>query len=365
MSRPLPPLTIIPRDLVAAVDYERHARSHLDVNAWEYLVGGAADEITLRENCTAFDRLRLRSRVLAAVNGGHTRLDLFGQTHAHPVFLAPIAYQRLFHADGEMATAMAADVMQTTMVLSTLASTRIEELPASAQSARWFQLYFQPTREATLALVQRAEACGFSALVLTVDAPLAGIRNREQRAGFALPPGVAAVNLDPAMQSNSVAGNSAVFDVLMATAPGWADIEWLLRHTRLPVLLKGVLDPEDAKQAVACGIAGLVVSNHGGRVLDTLPASIDALPAVVAVVDGKIPVLLDGGIRRGTDVFKALALGADAVLLGRPYIHALATAGALGVAHLLRTLREELEITMAITGCKTLDDISADVLFRE
>lgn len=364
VSKPLPPLTAIPRDIVAAVDYERHARSHLDDNAWEYLVGGAADEITLQENRSAFDGLRLRSRVLADVKGGHTALSLFGKKHAHPILLAPIAYQKLFHAEGEMATAMAADVMQTTMVLSTLASVRMEALPAATQSVRWFQLYFQSSREATLALVQRAEACGFSALVVTVDAPLAGIRNREQRAGFALPAAVAAVNLEALAPANASAGNSAVFDVLMANAPSWADIEWLLRQTKLPVLLKGVLDPEDAKQALAHGIAGLVVSNHGGRVLDTLPASMAALPEVVAGVEGKIPVLLDGGIRRGTDVFKALALGADAVLLGRPYIHALATAGALGVAHLLRTLREELEITMAITGCKTLDDIGPQCLWR-
>ncbi|MGH8493168.1 MAG: alpha-hydroxy acid oxidase [Moraxellaceae bacterium] len=364
MSKLLPPLTVIPRDLVAAVDYERHARQHLDDNAWEYLSGGAADEITLHENRVAFDRLRLRSRVLADVKGGHTQLNLFGHRYAHPLFLAPLAYQRLFHADGELATALAADAMQAGMVVSTLASVRMEELPAPVQSARWFQLYFQADRAATLALLRRAEACGFSALLVTVDAPLAGIRNREQRAGFALPDGVAAVNLETLTASSAVTGSSVVFDVLMANAPGWADIEWLLGQTRLPVLLKGVLDAEDAKRALSCGIAGIVVSNHGGRVLDTLPASIDALPAVVTALEGKIPVLLDGGIRRGTDVFKALALGADAVLLGRPYIYALATAGALGVAHLLRTLREELEITMALCGCKTLEDIGPHVLFR-
>lgn len=365
MSKPQEPLASIPRDIVAAVDYERHARHHLDDNAWEYLAGAAADEITLQENRSAFDRLRLRSRVLADVKCGHTRLELFGKEHSHPFLLAPIAYQRLFHAAGELATAMAADVMQTGMVLSTLASTRMEELPAPTQSARWLQLYFQSTREATLALVRRAEACGFAALVVTVDAPVAGIRNREQRAGFALPPEIAAVNLEPESSANLPAGPSAVFDVLMARAPVWTDIEWLVSHTRLPVLLKGVLDGEDARRALAHGVAGIVVSNHGGRVLDTLPATIVALPSVVAAVDGKIPVLMDGGIRRGTDVFKALALGASAVLVGRPYIHALATAGALGVAHLLRTLREELDITMAITGCKTLDDIGPHCLWRD
>ncbi|MDQ8037489.1 MAG: alpha-hydroxy acid oxidase [Pedobacter sp.] len=364
MSKPLPPLASIPRDLVAAVDYERRARSHLDDNAWEYLAGGAADEITLQENRAAFDRLRLRGRVLADVKGGHTRLEFLGQTHAHPVLLAPVAYQRLFHADGELATAMAADAMEACMVVSTLASVRMEDIPAAQQAARWFQLYFQADRGQTLALLQRAESSGYSALVVTVDAPLAGIRNREQRAGFVLPKGIAAANLLPVSDANEAVGNSLVFDVLMSKAPSWADIEWLLGQTRLPVLLKGVLDADDAKRAMAHGIAGIIVSNHGGRVLDTLPASIDALPGVVAAIDRKIPVLLDGGIRRGTDIFKARALGADAVLLGRPYIHALATAGALGVAHLLRTLREELEITMALSGCKTLDDIGPDALFR-
>lgn len=364
MSKPLPPLTTIPRDLVAAVDYERRARSHLDDNAWEYLSGGAADEITLQENRAAFDRLRLRGRVLADVKAGHTRLQLFGHDHAHPVFLAPLAYQRLFHADGELATAMAADAMQACMVLSTLSSVRMEDIPASGQAAHWFQLYFQAERALTLELVRRAENCGHAALVVTADAPLAGIRNREQRAGFALPAGITAANLLPVSDTGPVVGNSLVFDVLMSKAPSWADIEWLLGQTRLPVLLKGVLDADDARRAMAYGVAGIIVSNHGGRVLDTLPASIDALPGVAAAVDGKIPVLLDGGIRRGTDIFKARALGADAVLLGRPYIHALATAGALGVAHLLRTLREELEITMALSGCKTLDAIGPDALFR-
>lgn len=364
MSAPLPPLDSIPRDLVAAVDYERRARAHLDDNAWEYLAGGAADEITLQENRAAFDRLRLRSRVLADVKDGHTQLQVFGQNHAHPVFLAPIAYQCLFHAQGELATAMAADVMQATLVLSTLASVRMEDLPVATQSARWFQLYFQATREATQALVRRAEACGFTALVVTVDAPLAGVRNREQRVGFRLPSQVAAVNLESTAALPVANASASSLQGLLASAPTWADIEWLQQQTRLPILLKGVLDADDAARALAQGIHGLIVSNHGGRVLDTLPASIEALPAVCAAVAGKMPVLMDGGIRRGTDVFKALALGADAVLLGRPYIHALATAGALGVAHLLRTLREELEITMALCGCKTLQDIGPHCLWQ-
>ncbi|HEX6592456.1 MAG TPA: alpha-hydroxy acid oxidase [Moraxellaceae bacterium] len=357
-----PALAAIPRDIVAATDYERHARGHLDDNAWEYLSGGAADELTLRDNREAFDRQRLAGRVLGDVRGGHTRLSLFGREFAHPVLLAPIAYQQLFHEQGELATIMAADAMQAGLVLSTLASTRLEELPRMTQGHFWFQLYFQATRDDTLALLRRAEAAGCTAIVVTVDAPVAGVRNREQRAGFALPAGVAAVNINAPM-ATSAAGPSLVFDQLMAAVPGWDDIAWLAQATALPVIVKGILHPDDALRALASGAAGIAVSNHGGRVLDTLPATLDALPAIAAAVAGRAPVFLDGGVRRGSDVFKAIALGATAVMVGRPYIHALATAGALGVAHLLRTLREELEIVMAVSGCATLADISPQHLF--
>lgn len=363
VSLKLSPLTAIPRDLVAAVDYERHARDHLDENAWEYLCGGAGDEITLQENSKAFDSLRLKGRVLTDVAGGSTQLQLLGEEHAHPVFLAPVAYQKLFHPDGESATALGADAMQACMAVSSLASMRIEDLPRATQSSRWFQLYFQARREGTLELVRRAEAAGFSALLVTVDAPLAGIRNREQRAGFALPSGISAVNIRQAAPDGAVQGNSQVFDALMANAPGWKDIEWLVTNTKLPVIIKGILDADDALRSLDHGVAGIVVSNHGGRILDTLPATLDALPLIAQALQGRAPILLDGGIRRGSDVFKALALGADAVMLGRPYIHALATAGALGVAHLLRTLREELEVTMALSGCRSLQDINAGHLF--
>ncbi len=357
-----PPLSSIPRDIVAAVDYERHAREHVQDNAWEYLCGGAADEITLKENRRAFDSIRLAGRVLADVRGGSTRLNLLGREHAHPVFLAPIAYQRLFHEQGEVATALAADAMQACMAFSTLASVRLEDLPRMQQADLWFQLYFQATRDETASLLRRAEAAACTAILVTVDAPLAGIRNREQRAGFVLPAAVAAVNIG---QKNPAApSESTVFQGLMSAAPTWQDIAWLASSTSLPVIVKGILHPDDARRALDNGAAGIAVSNHGGRVLDSLPASLEALPAIADAVRGRVPLLLDGGVRRGSDVFKAIALGADAVMVGRPYIHALATAGALGVAHLLRTLCEELEIVMALSGCKTLEDISTDCLFR-
>jgi 4-hydroxymandelate oxidase len=224
----------------------------------------------------------------------------------------------------------------------------------------------QADREQTLGLIRRAEASAYQALVVTVDAPLAGIRNKEQRAGFQLPPTVRAVNLDgrPLPQhAPAEEGQSVVFDVLMAGAPTWSDLEWLASATRLPVLVKGILDAEDAMRALNCGAAGIMVSNHGGRIQDTVPATIDALPSIAQAVGKRAPVLVDGGIRRGSDIFKAIALGASAVLIGRPYIHALAAAGALGVAHALRTLREELEIVMALNGCPTLDAIDRDALF--
>lgn len=359
-------LTAIPRDIAAVTDYELHARARLDDNAWAFLTAGAADEVTLHDNRAAFDRIKLRSRVLCNVQGGHTRFTLFGRHYEHPICLAPIGYQKLFHPDGEAASALAARAMATPLIVSTLATTRLEEL-AAAGTPLWFQLYLRARREETLALVRRAENCGCQAIVVTVDAPLAGIRNREQRAGFHLPEGIEAVNLAdlPGTPPPNVApGASVVFDGLLANAPTWDDVAWLTANTSLPVLVKGILDPADALLAIASGARGIVVSNHGGRVLDTLPPTIDALPAIAATVAGRVPLLLDGGIRRGSDVFKAIALGAQAVLIGRPYIHALAAAGALGVAHVIRTLREELEVCMALTGCATLDAIDESRLMK-
>lgn len=364
MKIPLPPLAAIPPDLVAACDYEARARQHLDDNAWAYLQGGAADELSLRDNLAAFQSIALRPRVLRDVRGGHTRLSLFGQTFEHPILLAPVAYQRLFHPDGELATALAANAMGAGMVVSTLASTCLEDIAGQTTAPLWFQLYWQGGREASLALVRRAENAGYRALVLTVDAPLSGIRNREQRAGFTLPPAANATNLaETPRMPPLAAGASPVFAGLMALAPSWTDVEWLRRQTSLPLLLKGVLHPEDAVQAVNCGANGLVISNHGGRVLDTTPAPLDVLPEIRARVGPDVALLLDSGIRRGGDVFKALAVGADAVLLGRPYVHALAVAGALGVAHLIKLLREELEVCMALCGCSELREITPDRLY--
>lgn len=359
-SKPLPPLDHIPANIAAVEDYAAYARERMTPSAWAYIEGAAADEVTSRENLAAFQRLRLQQRVLTDMAGATTRLTLLGQQFDYPIFLAPVAYHKLAHTTGEIGTVQAASAMGAGMVVSAQASIRLEEIAASAHTPLWYQLYIQPDRDFTLQLVRRAEAAGYQALVLTVDAPVNGIRNQEQRAGFALPADIQAVNLHGSMAPAHVAqpGTSPIFgSTLLTGAPTWQDVQWLVQHTRLPVLLKGITHPEDAELGLDYGAAGIIVSNHGGRTLDTLPATIDMLPGIARAVNGRAPVLLDGGIRRGSDVFKALALGANAVLVGRPYIYALAAAGAAGIAHVLHILRTELEVTMALAGTPTLADI--------
>lgn len=369
----VPDVESLPPGIVNLADHEAQARTRLDAQAWAYFSGGAADELTLRANRAAWDRLELWPRVLRPLAGGHTRVELLGRTLAHPILLAPLAFQKLAHADGELASAHAAAALGAGLVLSTQSSVPMEDVARAMQSEPgrgplWFQLYMQHDRGHTLELVQRAERAGYEALVLTVDAPSSGARDRERRADFRLPPQVRAVHLDtlPPLGPRSLqAGQSALFDALLAQAPTWDDVSWLQSRTRLPLLLKGVLHPLDARQALGLQIAGLVVSNHGGRTLDTTPSTATALPRIVQEVGGRMAVLVDGGIRRGTDVLKAMALGADAVLLGRPYLYGLANAGAVGVAHVLRLLRDELEIAMALTGCRTLDQASPALLGNE
>jgi 4-hydroxymandelate oxidase len=350
---------------VSLSDYEQLAEQRLSPQAWAYFSGGAADEITVRWNREAFDRVALLPRVLNGGPGGTAKLELFGRTYAHPIFVAPVAYQKLADPQGECATAAAAEAQGAAMVLSTQASVTLEDAARAGSTCRWFQLYFMPSRAATLALVRRAEASGYEVLVVTVDAPINGVRNREHRAGFVLPPGVAAENLrdvpSPVWPPISD-GESAIFGQLMAAAPAWDDLAWLISETKLPVVVKGILAPADATRAVAAGARGLIVSNHGGRTLDTAVAALDALPGVAEAVTGRAPVLLDGGIRRGTDVLKALALGASAVLAGRPIVYGLSVSGAFGVAHVLRLLRDEFEAAMALTGCRTLADIDRRIV---
>ncbi len=352
---------IVPPGIVAIADYEALARASLPGDIFAYLAGGAGDEITLRENENAFRAIRLRPRVLRDMTGAHRRLSLFGVACDSPLILAPAAYQTLFHPDGERETALAASAMQTIMTVSTQSGVALEDIARDATAPFWFQLYVQPDRAATEALVRRAENSGYTALVVTVDAQVSGMRNREQRAGFALPPGIAAANLRDRPRADAASGGESgqllLGGPLLQAAPTWRDIVWLKSLTRLPLLIKGVMTPEDALLALEAGIDGIVVSNHGGRALDTLPPTIAVLPGIAAAIDGRVPVLLDGGIRRGSDIVKAIALGANAVMIGRPYLYGLAAAGAVGVAHVIRILLAELEVTMALTGCRTLDEI--------
>ncbi|HEV2612897.1 MAG TPA: alpha-hydroxy acid oxidase [Noviherbaspirillum sp.] len=371
MSR-IPAVEPIPPGIVSLEDHAAHAHARLDDNAWSYFSGGAADEITMRANRSAWDGISLSTRVLRNLVGGHTRVELLGRTLAHPILLAPVAFQRMAHPDGENATAFAAAMQGAGMVLSTQATILLEDaarivLNEPGRGPLWFQLYLQHERGFTRELVRRAEEAGYEALVVTVDAPSSGARDKERRAGFRLPPGIAAVNLagmPPAQPIELHAHQSRMFDALLTTAPTWDDIEWLKGITRLPVILKGIMHEEDARLAIESGASGIIVSNHGGRTLDTMPATAAVLPRIRAAVGEALPVLVDGGIRRGTDVLKAVALGADAVLIGRPYLFGLVNAGAMGVSHVIRLLRDELEIAMALCGCATLADVDAKVLFK-
>ncbi|MPY68782.1 MAG: alpha-hydroxy-acid oxidizing protein [Alphaproteobacteria bacterium] len=360
-------LASIPGYVAAVADYEPLARERLDERAWAYVSGGASDEVTLRENAAAFRRRKLRAHALRDLTGGNTRLDLFGRMFTFPILLAPVAYQKLLHPRGELETALAASAQQAGMVVSTQASVTLEDIAREAQAPLWFQLYVQPDREFTRTLVRRAEQAGYEALVVTVDAPVSGMRNREQRAGFALPPEVEAANLRgmaPVRSGSSGNGDGLLLGgPLLSAAPTWRDIGWLRSLTRLPLLIKGIMTAEDASRAVAEGADGIVVSNHGGRVLDMQPATVDVLPGIVESVGTQVPVLLDGGIRRGTDVLTALALGARAVMIGRPFAFGLAAAGAIGVSHVVQILRAELEVAMACVGCRDLGAIDASALW--
>lgn len=324
------------------------AQRRLAAAIWQYLEQTAGEGLTAAANRAALDGAAIIPRPLANVAGGHTRLTLFGRALEHPLLLAPVAYQRLFHAQGECGSAMAAQAQGGVMIVSSLASQPLAQINAAHEGKAWFQLYWQGDRARTAALLARAHAADYEVLVFTVDAPV-------KEAAFALPDEIRAVNLDGELVPP--AGASAVFDGWMRIAPTWDDFAWLRDQWRGPLLIKGLLHPDDAEQALARGADGIIVSNHGGRVLDGAPATLQALPAIVQAVGDRVPVLLDSGIRSGRDAFKALAAGASAVLIGRPYVWALACDGALGVARLLRALRDELEMTMALAGCRDLTDV--------
>ena len=354
-------------DLLNVFEFEELARERMEPTAFAYYASGAEGEITLRENHAAYDRLRLLYRVLVDVSQRSPATEVLGTPISLPVLLAPTAFHRLACEEGELATARAASHAGTIMILSTLSNTPVEEVVAASRAPVWFQLYVYRDREASRGLVARAEAAGCQALVLTVDAPLLGRRERDMRNRFQLPPGLSIENMLPAGLGELPAGVedsglAAYFASLLDPSLSWRDLEWLRSITDLPILIKGIVRADDAVQAVEHGAAGLVVSNHGGRQLDTSPATIEVLEEIAAAVDGRAEILIDGGIRRGTDVVKALALGAKAVLVGRPILWGLAADGEAGALKVLEILRQELDLAMALCGCPTVTDIRRDLV---
>lgn len=340
--------------------FEPLARETLSRMIFEYYAGGADDELTLRENEAAFQRIFLRPRMMAGNAQRSLHTNILGQPMNAPILIAPMAFMKMAHPDGEQAMARAAAARALHMVVSTSATQSLEEIAAAVpEGMRWFQLYLYKDRAAARDLVQRAEAAGYKALVLTVDRPYLGRREADLRNHFALPPQLAMKNLPPDAQRE---GLSAYVSPMFEDNLRWSDVEWLKSITHLPLLLKGVLRGDDARLGVEHGADGIIVSNHGGRQLDSAVATIDALPEVVQAVGGAVEVLVDGGIRRGTDVVKALALGAKAVLLGRPLLWGLALDGEAGVGRVLDLLLQELDLALALCGCRTGADITSDLL---
>ena len=330
--------------LLTLEDYERAAREKVNLVAWEFIASGAADEISVRWNVEAYRSQRLVPRQLRDVSTLDTSVTLLGTRLAHPILLAPVACQKLAHPDGEVGTARGARAAGAGMVLSSYSTIPIEQVATEKPPLFWFQLYVQD-RAYTEQLVRRAVAAGATAIAVTIDSPVAGPRNRQQRSGFVFPKDLP-----------HISGSRPEHPLT------WKDLEWIQRAASVPIFLKGVLHPDDADLGVKAGVAGIMVSNHGGRNLDTALATIDALPAIIDAVGGRVPVIVDGGIRRGTDVLKALAHGATAVMIGRPFVHGLAVNGAAGVEAVVGILRREMEMAMMLSGCATLAAVDRGIL---
>jgi len=337
-------------------DYQRLAQTLIEPAAWDYIMGGSDDEVTLRANRSAFEQIKLRPRML--VNGSDCDLHttVLGTPVSMPILVAPAGYQCLAHPDGECATAQGAGMARTLMAASTFSTRSLEDIAQVASGPLWFQLYLYHNLELSAAVVQRAEAAGYRAIVLTVDLPVLGNREKDVRNKFVLPSHMRLANfLD---EQHEPEQNS----ISIPFAPTWETLDWLKTLTSLPIIAKGILTAEDALLALERGVSGIIVSNHGGRQLDTALASIEALPEIVDVVAGRCEVYLDSGIRRGTDVLKALALGARAVLIGCPIFWGLAVNGAEGVQDVLEILRAELERAMVLSGHFSLETIDRSLV---
>jgi 4-hydroxymandelate oxidase len=348
-------------------DFEAAALARLPRPIRDYYCGGANDEITLERNRAAYEAIPIHYRVLRDVSERDLSTSVLGIPLSMPIGIAPTACHELAHPDGELATARAAGAAGTLMILSTLANCPMEEVSRAATGPLWFQLYIYRDRGVTRELIRRAEAAGCRAIVLTVDAPVGGMRERDVRNQFRFPEGIVVRNLLPS--AGSIAGldhsnrtAAEYINAMFDPAISWKDLDWLAAQTKLPVLVKGLVRADDALRAREHGAKGVVVSNHGGRQLDTSPATIEVLESIITAVDGRIEVLIDGGVRRGTDVLKALALGARAVLIGRPVLWGLAVDGERGVSSVLEILRRELDVAMALAGCCNVEEIDIDLI---
>jgi 4-hydroxymandelate oxidase len=351
-------------------EYQKRAEDLLPKMVFDYYASGAHDEITLKKNQSCYQEISLNPRVLVDVSRRSQRTTALGHPISFPVLIAPMAFQAMAHETGEIATVKAAGQAGTVMILSTLSTSSMEEVVAASSGPVWFQLYVYKDRELSRGLVERAEAAGCKALVFTVDAPLLGRREADVKNGFHLPDHLEAKNLLPtAMQALPAAKNDSGLASYVSNLldPGltWSDIDWLRSITKLPVVVKGILRPDDAIRARDHGASAIVVSNHGGRQLDTAVATITALPRITEALDSSIEVFVDGGIRRGTDVIKALALGAQAVLLGRPVLWGLSCKGQEGIEDVLSLLKTDFDLAMALCGCRDVHEITKDLILSQ
>ena len=349
------------------LELEDLARAKVPRPAFDYIAGGADDEVSLRRNREAYGKWSLRPRVLVDVSSCDTSTTVLGQPVSMPILVAPTAFHGLVHPDGELGTARGAAAAGTLMVVSAIATRTMEEIASSIAAPRWFQLYVWKDREVTAELVKRATRSGYRAICLTVDTPLLGRREKDERNAFTLPPGIGIANVRPAGldgMPDSQHGSAFAKYVKDMLDPGvtWRDLAWLRSLTSLPIVVKGIMTMEDAKLSVENGVDGIVVSNHGGRQLDSTPATLDVLPEIVDAVRGRVEVYMDGGIRRGTDVLMAIALGARAVLVGRSPLWGLALGGAEGVRAVLDHLRKEFELAMALSGRSSLGQIDGSLV---
>ena len=355
-----------PRTMLNVFEFEEAAGKALDPLAWDYYRSGAWGEWTVKANRDAWDRLRIWHRVMVDVSRRDSSLKLFGASLPFPLLIAPTALHRLAHDEGEVATARAASALKVPMILSSLSSVAIEDVCKATTAPVWMQLYVSKDREFTISLAERARAAGCSAIVLTTDTPVWGMRERDVRNGWKLPPGISVVNLvrpnHDGPTGHDGAGIGAALGWTIDASLNWRDLRWLVDRVRLPIIVKGLCRGEDASRALDAGARGVIVSNHGGRQLDGAPPTAESLPEVIRAINGRAPVLVDGGIRRGADILRALALGANAVCIGRPILWGLATAGSAGVERVLEIFKTEFDLTMALSGCRSLSEITRDLV---